>query len=733
MSEQPPIEDEPNLTEADLGPVEEVHIETEMDLLTDQTRVIATHMLSDEQLPLDKQQFEFVQFLRLIKNDEQRFALAQLYTDLELILTLQQNIDYLDENDPLGQPTLENSAKKSVFLLDAVNRILNSILMIKPEAHYLRETYRIRKHTTVSVDEYQKIKSPELDLVKAFTNFEQLKMLLVNSVQNKQAYDMLENLNERALPHFREFLKNQRKCEFDQAVGGELLSNSPDSQDGELSDSRLQAEALLRQSILSLTDSFLGLQSVQTGSPELMQDLASSLKEVYRALAEFRRTPAGHIVEDKARMLTRLIEQSMLFLNRSQSLPATRSSGFTQQSFLLEMIEFLRIFTLTVDNFYEAHPSARLDESYLKRLEILRATNEHMKRVMKQEQYRERPQLPFLNLKSFIYFAVKVIRELNYFNPQIRRKYRYYIERNVLDIRLQESFRKVSFESKIERRYMIPTLLELNRLIRIVSRISPNRDDLTAYQLTYYWFKLVEENIRKLIAFLKTYPPSGSLAGRFDSIAFTLEMEAERVFGKNGHLVHLSENSPLEEFIKRVEDSIGILGKVLQENYVYIAQTYIPNLKRTEIDQDYRQRLQDSILVREHTWCVWKLCTMAEQELNRHIECAEEFDLQAFLNSLMRPLQAYLVKFLPKVFYSDRVEMKRTFNDLLNCATLIAERRNPITSQHLVQLRERIHLLSTLFASLFENIKNRSILEDCPFNEEASQKTLQRYQQLGIV
>lgn len=731
MSEQTPIEDEPNLAETDLGPVEEAHIETEMDLLTDQTRVIATHMLSDEQLPLDKQQFEFVQFLRLIKKDEQRLALAQLYTDLELILTLQQNIDYLDENDPLGQPTLENSAKKSGFLLEAVNRILNSILVIKPEAHYLRETYRIRKHTTVSVDEYQKVKSPELDLVKAFTNFEQLKMLLVNSVQNKQAHDMLENLNERILPQFREFLKNQRKHEVYQAVEDDLLSDSTNGQ--ELNDSQLQAEAMLKQSILSLTDSFLGLQSVQTGSPELMQDLASSLKEVYRALAEFRRTPAGHIVEDKARMLTRLIEQSMLFLNRSQSLPATRSSNFAQQSFLLEMVEFLRVFTLAVDTFYESHPSARLDESYFKRLEILRSTNEHMKRVMKQEQYRERPQLPFLNLKSFIYFAVKVIRELNYFNPQIRRKYRYYIERNVLDMRLQESFRRVSFDSKIERRYVIPTLLELNRLIRIVSRISPNRDDLTAYQLTYYWFRLVEENIRKLISFLKTYPPSGSLAGRFDSIAFTLEMEAERVFGKNGHLVHLSEHSPLEEFIKRVEDSIGILGKVLQENYVYIAQTYIPNLKRTEIDQDYKQRLQDSMLVREHTWCVWKLCTMAEKELEEHIERGSEFDLQVFLNSLMRPLQAYLVKFLPKVFYSDRVEMKRTFNDLLNCATLIAERRSPITAQHLTQLRERIHLLSTLFASLFENIKNRSILEDYPFDEELSQKTLHRYQQLGIV
>ncbi len=732
MSEQTPIEDEPNLTETDLGPAEEAHLETEMDLLTDQTRVIATHMLSDEQLPLDKQQFEFVQFLRLIKNDEQRLALAQLYTDLELILTLQQNIDYLDENDPLGQPTLENSAKKSGFLLEAVNRILNSILVIKPEAHYLRETYRIRKSATLSVDEYQRVKSPELDLVKAFTNFEQLKMLLVNSIQNKQAHDMLENLNERVLPQFREFLKNQRKREQDQDVEDGLLEDV-DKQDGELSNSRVQAEALLRQSILSLTDSFLGLQSVQTGSPELMQDLASSLKEVYRALAEFRRTPAGHIVEDKARMLTRLIEQSMLFLNRSQSLPAARSSSFTQQSFLLEMVEFLRVFTLAVDNFYESQPSARLDDSYFKRLEILRSTNEHMKRVMKQEQYRERPQLPFLNLKGFIYFAVKVIRELNYFNPQIRRKYRYYIERNVLDVRLQESFRRVSFESKIERRYMIPTLLELNRLIRIVSRISPNKDDLTAYQLTYYWFRLVEENIRKLIAFLKTYPPSGSLAGRFDSIAFTLEMEAERVFGRNGHLVHLNEHSPLEEFIKRVEDSIGILGRVLQENYVYIAQTYIPNLKRTEIDQDYKQRLQDSILVREHTWCVWKLCSMAEKELEEHIERRNEFDLQAFLNGLMRPLQAYLVKFLPKIFYSDRVEMKRSFNDLLSCATLIAERRSPITPQHLEQLAERIHLLSTLFASLFENIKNRSILEDYPFDEEVAQKTLQRYHQLGMV
>ncbi|MCS6883893.1 MAG: hypothetical protein RMM17_11545 [Acidobacteriota bacterium] len=724
-----PVEGELNLTETDLGPTEEAHIETEMDLLTDHTQIIAKHILSDERLPLDEQQVEFIHFLRLTKTDEQKLALAQLYTDLELILILQQNIDYLDERDPLGQPTMENSAKKSLFLLDIVNRVISCILVVKPEVHYLRETYRIRRSSTVSVDEYNKVKSPELDLVKAFTNFEQLRLLLATSVQNKQAEDLLDAIDDRILPQLKEYFKSQRKRESEQVTEMLDFVNEVSSADT----NRIQAEALLRQSIISLADSFLQLQSNQNQLPELAQDLSLSLKEVYRALADFRRTSAGHVIEEKAQLLTCLIEQSMLLLNRSQSLPTMRSSGNIQESFLLEAIEFLRLLTQTIDTYYESHPTARLDESYAKRLEVLKLGNEHLKKVIRQEKYKERPQLPFLNLKSFIYFAVKVIRELSYFNPQVKRKYRYYIERTVLDPRLQEAFRKVSFESKIERRYVIPTLLELNRLIRIVARISPNKDDLTAYQLTYYWFRLVEDNIRKLIAFLKTYPSEGKMSGRFDSIAFTLEMEAERVFGQRGHLSHLDEQSPLEEYIKRVEDSIGILGRVLQENYVYIAQTYIPNLKRTDLDQDYRRRLQDSMLVREHTWCVWKLCTLAEQELEQKLQTAQELDLRLFLNSLMRPLQAYLVKFLPKVFYSDRVEMKRTFNDLLHCATLIAERKRPITQQHLEQLRERIHVLATLFASLYENIKNRSVLQEQPFDEDTANRTLQKYRQLGII
>ncbi|MBL8151967.1 MAG: hypothetical protein JNN15_18760, partial [Blastocatellia bacterium] len=88
---------------------------------------------------------------------------------------------------------------------------------------------------------------------------------------------------------------------------------------------------------------------------------------------------------------------------------------------------------------------------------------------------------------------------------------------------------------------------------------------------------------------------------------------------------------------------------------------------------------------------------------------------------------------LPKVFYSDRVELKRTFNDLLSCATLLVERRNSVTKQHLQQLAERLHLFTTLLASLAENIRNRSVLESHPFDEETAKRTLQKYIQLGTV
>src|SRR5205085_4118281 len=125
-------------------------------------------------------------------------------------------------------------------------------------------------------------------------------------------------------------------------------------------------------------------------------------------------------------------------------------------------------------------------------------------------------------------------------------------------------------------------------------------------------------------------------------------------------------------------------------------------------------RVTAALQLREHTWCIWQVCARAEQSLKEHIEVHKSFDLTQFLSGLLRRVQMYLIKFLPKVFYSDRVELKRTFNDLFNCASLLANRKSPILPQHLQQLCERSHVLTTLFASLSENIKNRSILSVRP-------------------
>ncbi|MEW6731238.1 MAG: hypothetical protein AB1489_07865 [Acidobacteriota bacterium] len=711
-------------------PLEDTNLDTELDLLANQSALINSNILADERLALDNHQLEFIQFLRLIKTPEQYLALADLYTDFELILTLQRNIDFLDENDLLGQPTLENSAKKTILLLDCVTRVLNNILRVKPEAPYLKEMHRVRKSAHLPVDQYYRVKSPDVDLMKSYTNFDQLKLLLFNSVHNRQVFDLLDTMSDRVLPQFKEFLKGLRRNEAS-TPAMELLGHETDGL-RPLTRRPItpETEALLRQTIISLTNSFLSTQTQQPTYQDRIVQLVANLKEVYGALNDLQKTSAAQAVNIP--QLQKQIEQVLLDFNNVTNLSTLDTpTNNTSTSFLFEVTEYLLQIGSALDIFYEQQPITRLDETYLKRLDLARNTVKHLRTVMKEEHYHEKAQLPFLNLKSFVYFAVKVIKDLNYLNPQLHRKYRYYIERNVLDSRLQEAFRHIPKENRTERRYTIPTLLELNRMLRIISRISPSKDDRTDYQLTYYWFRLVELNLRNLIAFLKTYPPSEPLASRFDSISFTLEMEAERVFGKNGHLAQLSEHSPLEEYIKRIEDCVGILGRALQENYLQIAQAYLPNLTREDLDKDYQDRIAATLLLREHTWCIWQVCTQAEQHLRTHIEQDTLFEIGPFVSGLLRRIQIYFVKFLPKVFYSDRVELKRTFNDLLNCATLLANRKGAINLQHLDQLRERIHVLTTLFASLSENIKNRSILAGKPFNEESALRTLHKYLQSG--
>lgn len=715
------LEDDSDLPEIPAELVEHTS-DADIDLLANQTVVMSRHLLQ-QQAEQEEQQLSFIQFLRSISNPEQRLALANLYTDFELILFLQDNIDSLDENDPLGRQSLENSAKKTLLLLDTVSHILNHILLIKPEAHYLKETHRLRRNSPLPSDEYYRVKSPELDLIKAYTNFEQLKTLLLNSVYSRQTVDFIENLHTRFLPQLKDFLKAARRRE---PAGISVEFASGDLQP-KIKHRTLSKEAinLLRQSVLSLTNIFLTSQAKDAASLVLTDELTHKIKDLYSALQEIP------ILSDKEnptiQQLQKLLEQILFKINRPSSAPTPNSSD---PSFLLDFMEYLIQVSGMLDSFFESQSATRLEEAYFKRLELMRNTVKHLRMVIKEENYQEKLQLPFLNLKSYVYFAVKVIRDLNYFNPLLQRKYRYFIERTVIDDRLQQAFKQIPKDNKRERRFIVPVLLELNRLLRIASQVSPDKDQLTDYQLTYYWFKLMEDHLRSLIRFLKTYPSSEPLAERFDSISFTLEMEAERVFGKRGHLSQLNEHSPLEEYIKRVEDGLGILGRVLQENYLELAQAYLPNLRREDLDKTYKERINSAVLLREHTWCVWQVSAHAERQLKEYMENRSIMELTPFLKALLRRIQVYLTKFLPKVFYSDRIELKRTFTDLYNCAKLLVNRKSNITDQHLNQLHERIHVLTTLFASLAENVRNRSILEGRPFSEEAAKKVLKKYLQV---
>src|SRR5262249_42875284 len=161
-------------------------------------------------------------------------------------------------------------------------------------------------------------------------------------------------------------------------------------------------------------------------------------------------------------------------------------------------------------------------------------------------------------------------------------------------------------------------------------------------------------------------------------------------------------------------------------------RAYLPEVDNEELDKEYKDRLASALMLREHTWCAWQVCSQAERRIKQLMESDSVTEFSTFLNWLLRSVQVYLVKFLPKVFYSDRVELKRTYNDLVSCATLLTERKDSITAQHLEQLRERVHQLGTLLASLSENIKNRSILENKPFDQEAARRTLQKYLQLEV-
>ncbi len=655
------------------NPSEEIHgVSEEPELETLPHNPIEAISTEDSHSANSKQN-GFIEFLRSISSEDQHIALAKLYTDFELILILQNNVDSFDPTDPLGRQTSENSAKKTLLLLQTVTSILNNILRIKPEVHYVKETHRLQKSTPLPVEQYYKNKSPEVDLIKAYTNLEQLKSLLTNSLNSKQLFEFLDSMNEKVLPHFKDYLKSLRRREATTNTEF-ILDDGSSKPTPKIRKDTKEALSTLRNSIISITNSFAKKQ-----------------------------------INDET--VSRIVLPDSVFL--------------------LDFIEYLTHINKALDLFFEEQPSARLEEPYLRRLELAKGTFKHLRTAMREEHFQEKAQLPFLNLKSFVYFAVKVIKDLSYFNPILHRKYRYHVERTIIDKRLQEAFKNIPEENRRERRFVIPLLLELNHLVRLVSAVSPNKDDLTDYQLTFYRFKLIESNLRQLIAFLKSYPTSEPLGSRFDSMSFTFEMEAERVFGKSGHLIKLNELSSLEEYVKRVEDSLGILTYVLQESYLELAQIYLPDLKREDLYNDYRERINTAILLREHTWCIWQICSRSERQLKDFIDHKIPLELKPFLTLLLKRIQMYLMKFLNKVFYSDRVELKRSVNELYSCANLLVNRKGTIGDQHLGQLLKQLHGLTTLFASLAENIRKRSILANRPFDEESAKRTLKKYLQAG--
>ena len=210
-------------------------------------------------------------------------------------------------------------------------------------------------------------------------------------------------------------------------------------------------------------------------------------------------------------------------------------------------------------------------------------------------------------------------------------------------------------------------------------------------------FAFVHEAISELIADIndrlsRSRDETSEIFGMLDAASYTLSMESKKAFSHE--LATISEIRSATAVFARVESAHGVLNDTIQQLLSGFLRLSEPDIASADIFPEFNQKLDDSIELRKHLGAVLELVRITETNP------ADEH-----LSKLKNDLDEFLKAPISFLFYKDRETFERFCDEIM--VTNAGPDAGPV-----------LHRFSAYIETLFNQVGNRAVLQNHPFNTQ---------------
>jgi len=260
---------------------------------------------------------------------------------------------------------------------------------------------------------------------------------------------------------------------------------------------------------------------------------------------------------------------------------------------------------------------------------------------------------------------------------------------------LPEILRKLlenhSFAGQTDLQSILPRFAVILKWLSVVGRMLERDEPLKP---TLLIFSRVYEQIQEMIGYVNNrllrFPnEENPLFAALDGAAYTASIELKKVY--NQELVGLVGIRPAPSVYARIETSYALLNHSFQQTLVGFAQLIEPNIEPHAIFPCFREKFEQSEILRQDLWRISKVVKSVEHQPEKQTVAELNEQLTDFLSGSLHFL-----------FYKDKETVERFVEEIL------------VTSNK-KDLVPILHRFGAYLETLFGQVNMRTVLANYPF------------------
>jgi hypothetical protein len=316
--------------------------------------------------------------------------------------------------------------------------------------------------------------------------------------------------------------------------------------------------------------------------------------------------------------------------------------------------------------------------------------------------------IQFMSFRNIGQIIGKEIRENVFFNPfkkSVDPEFDHIENREIADI-----IRNI--KNKDIKRIVSIIMLHLFRILRFLRYIDRSTDQPIMHLHTSVATLTL---LRSEIDFLRSYAEKqlvhikdNDISMLLQALSYQFKMESRRIFMQE--LRDILDKKLPHQMQGRIENSHGILNNLIEQSVIQIAQFWKPEIKGEEVFEDFVNKTELSMKLREDMYVLNQLLNYVEE--SKKTDKAE-----SSINSLLGYME-YFESFTFKLLRHDDYE---------EFSTIFIDIKKVYNASDIKTFMDKCHQLSILLSAAIGHIENRSELKDKPLDVEKAQSTVKQY------